>query len=33
MHVERQKHGDEELFRLPLLVSDLAAVAELVMST
>jgi hypothetical protein len=30
MHVERQKNGDEELFRPPLLVSDLAAVAKLV---
>jgi hypothetical protein len=33
MHVERQKNGDEELFRPPLSVSDLAAVAKLVMSS
>jgi hypothetical protein len=33
VHAERQKNGDEELFRPPLLVSDLAAVAKLVMSS
>jgi hypothetical protein len=32
VHVERQQNGDEELFRPPLLVNDLAAVAKLVMS-
>jgi hypothetical protein len=31
VHVERQQNGDEELFRPPLLVNDLAAVAKLVM--
>ena len=33
VHVERQQNGDEELFRPPLLVIDLAAVAKLVMSS
>jgi hypothetical protein len=32
VHVERQQNGDEELFRPPLLVNGLAAVAKLVMS-
>jgi hypothetical protein len=33
VHVERQQNGDEELLRPPLLVSDLVAVAKLVMSS
>ena len=33
VHVERQQNGDEELFRPPLLVNDLVAVAKLVMSS